>query len=104
MPKEIVIVYQDCFMCGDKDSWSEKAKLAFAQLESAGLPFRKVSFASMEGSAHCAKAIENGVTKMPFYTDGTKYAQTVAELTGAPSEPAKGKKTGKKTAKPTEEQ
>lgn len=83
--KEIIIVYQDCFMCGGRENWSAKAKKAAEQLEKAGASFRKLSFASIEGQNHCAKAIEAGVGAMPFYTDGKIYASDLETLLEAES-------------------
>lgn len=101
MNKEVIIVYQDCFMCGSPESWSEKAKIAAETLKKAGAKYRKLSFATIEGQAHCAKAIENGVKTMPFFTDGKIYAQDVKSLleaeSAAQNEPKKTAKRAKKT-------
>lgn len=85
MSKEIIIVYQDCFMCGSRENWSEKAKHVADEAEKAGIPYRKLSFATCEGQDHCAKAIENGVKTMPFYTDGKIYASDIETLIQAES-------------------
>lgn len=89
---EVVIVYQDCYLCGAKKEWGEKT---IKHLTDKGVPYRKVSFASVEGQAHCAKAVLNGITTMPFVTDGKIYAKDVETLLQAESEP----KTAKKKAK-----
>lgn len=94
--KEIIVVYQDCFMCGSKKEWGEKT---IASIVKSGANFRKVSFASVEGQAHCAKAIENGITTFPFVTDGKTYAKDVETLIQAESEPQATKKPAKKTKK-----
>lgn len=97
--KEILIVYQDCFTCGSK-TWGEKTLEAIAK---SGNYYRKVSFASVEGQAHCMKAIKNGIRTFPFVTDGRKYAKDVESLLQAESEPQTTKKT-KRTTKKTKKQ
>lgn len=87
MSKEIIIVYQDCFMCGSRENWSAKAKHVADEAEKAGIPYRKLSFATMEGQDHCAKAVENGIKTMPFFTDGKIYAQDYETLLEAELEP-----------------
>ena len=94
MPNEIIVVYQDCVLCGDR---GKKIKDIATK---AGYRIRKLSFASIEGQEHCLKAIENGVKTMPFYTDGKIYASTLETLLEAESEPIPAKvKTTKRTRK-----
>lgn len=94
--KEIVIVYQDCFMCGSKKPWGEKT---IEGITKSGASYRKVSFASVEGQAHCAKAVLAGITSLPFITDGKTYASDIETLLQAESKPQTAKKTAKKTKK-----
>lgn len=96
MGKEIIIVYQDCFLCGSHQNWGEKT---IANIMKAGVQYRKLSFASAEGQAHCAKAISMGLKRLPFVTDGKTYAYDVATLLEAESEAQTVKKTSKKTTK-----
>ena len=103
MSKEIIIVYQDCFMCGSRETWSEKAKHVADEAEKAGIPYRKLSFATCEGQDHCAKAIENGVKTMPFYTDGKIYTSNIETLIQAESEPQTAKIKVTKRKKSTKE-
>ena len=103
MSKEIIIVYQDCFMCGSRENWSEKAKHVADEAEKAGIPYRKLSFATCEGQDHCAKAIENGVKTMPFYTDGKIYASDIETLIQAESQPQTAKIKVTKRKKSTKE-
>lgn len=84
MPKTIIAVYQDCFLCGSNKEKGEKMLEAIAKK---GATFRKLSFATMEGQDHCAKAVENGIKTMPFFTDGKIYAQDYETLLEAESEP-----------------
>lgn len=82
--KTIIAVYQDCFLCGSN---REKGEKMLAEIAEKGATFRKLSFATMEGQDHCAKAVENGIKTMPFFTDGKIYAQDYKTLIEAESEP-----------------
>lgn len=112
MSKEILVIYQDCFMCGAPENWSELAKQTFAECEKAGIKPRKVSCFSQEGQSHALAAIQAGVKSTPFFTDGEKYASNIKDLIEAESraqneqdeaEPQKAKKTAKKTKKAVKE-
>lgn len=87
MAKEIIAVYQDCVLCGDRG----KAKVQnFAKK---GLNIRKVSVFSDEGAKLSHKAVfEHKMGSLPFFTDGTIFsyhAETFIE----------SKKTAKKSNK-----
>ena len=101
--KEIIVVYQDCFMCGAPENWSELAKQTFAECKKHGINPRKVSCFSQEGGRHAMAAIQAGVKTTPFFTDGKIYAQTIKDLIEAESEAQTAKKTAKKTKKVTKE-
>ena len=95
---EVIIVYQDCPTCGARKAWGERTIKAITE---SGLPYRKVSFASIEGQAHAAAAIAQGVVKYPFVTDGTRYAQNVEDLF---AKPQKAKRKTKRSTKKAKEQ
>lgn len=92
MPK-IKLVYQDCPMCGSREEWGERqVELAGA----AGLEIEKISFASPEGSHLCKEAIFAGITKLPFFTDGLTFRESIddfADAVLAAKKPAKKKRT-----------
>ena len=93
MAKEIICVYQDCPMCGDRGKRLKKF------IVKKGLNVRKVSFASPEGRELCAKATtEHKIGTMPFFTDGKKFSSTLNGLL----ERKTTKKTVKKAAKKAE--
>lgn len=94
MTKEIIIVYQDCPTCGARKEWGEKT-IAFAS--KAGLPVRKVSFVTREGEQLIWNAVQNGVTRLPFVTDGKSYAYDIETLLEAQSTPQTDKKPTKTT-------
>lgn len=75
MSKEIICVYQDCAMCGDR---GKKLKQF---VETNGLNVRKVSFASEEGKELIYQAMTaHGIKKMPFFTDGKKFSENIADF------------------------
>lgn len=73
--REIICVYQDCPLCGDRGK--KLKKLIFNK----NLNVRKVSFASEEGKDLIHTAVfEKGIGSLPFFTDGTKFAATLEEF------------------------
>lgn len=73
--KEIICVYQDCPMCGDRGK--KLKKLIFDKK----LNVRKVSFASDEGKDLCHKAVfDFKIGVMPFFTDGERFVNNIEEL------------------------
>lgn len=73
--KEILCVYQDCPMCGDRGK--KLKKLIFDKK----LNVRKISFASDEGRDLCHKAVfEHKIGTMPFFTDGERFVNNIEEL------------------------
>lgn len=96
MSKNIIAVYQDCFLCGSN---KEKGEKMLEEISEAGATFRKVSFATIEGRQHCMKAIENGITKLPFFTDGEIYSGKYQDLIKAKQIKVKAKTTRKKKTK-----
>lgn len=73
--KQYICCYQDCPLCGDK---GKKLKKLIIDKQ---LDVRKVSFASPEGKELCYEAVFiHGIKKMPFFTDGSNYAETLEEL------------------------
>lgn len=106
MPKEIIIVYQDCPTCGARKEWGEKT---IKEALNAKAFVRKVSFVTREGEQLIAKAVENGITRLPFVTDGKTFAYDVKSVLEAescasageaePQAEEKKPKTAKKTKK-----
>ena len=96
MPKEIMIVYQDCPTCGARKEWGEKT---IQTALNAKAQVRKVSFVTREGERLIAKAVENGITRLPFVTDGKTFAYDVKSLIEAESEPQTSEKKPKTTKK-----
>lgn len=87
--KQITVVYQDCPLCGDR---GRAVKQIVAEK---GIRLHKVSFASDEGRSLIHTAVfEHGIGTMPFYTDGTKFSTSLADLVEKPR-----KKTSKKASK-----
>ena len=88
MNKEIICVYQDCVLCGDRGK--KIKKLVFAK----NLNIRKVSFASEEGKYLIHEAImEHHVGTLPFFTDGNRFSTNLEDLLATPKK-KKGTKHG----------
>lgn len=98
MPKEIMIVYQDCLTCGARKEWGEKT---IKEALNAKAFVRKVSFVTREGEQLIAKAVENGITRLPFVTDGKTFAYDVKRLLEAESCASAGEADGKNEKKET---
>lgn len=87
MSKEIICVYQDCAMCGDR---GKKLKQF---VETNGISVRKVSFASEEGKELIYQAMtDHGIKKMPFFTDGKKFAEKISDFAKKPEKKVRAKK------------
>lgn len=102
MSKEILLVYQDCPMCGSRKEWGEK------QTEVAnkyGFSIRNVSFVSREATDAKLmwKAVKQGIRNYPFFTDGVKFSKDLSDFVEKPAENAKksSKKPAKSAAKST---
>lgn len=87
MAKEIICVYQDCPLCGDRGKKLKKLIL------DKKLNVRKVSFASEEGKNLIHEAVFNhGIGTMPFFTDGVKFVTSLEELLAKPKKKKGDKK------------
>lgn len=85
--KELLLIYQDCPLCGARKGWGEEqTKLA----DTHGFTIRKVSFVAKEAKGLPSKALEAGIDSLPFFTDGKKFAKSVEEFVGK-KKPAKRK-------------
>lgn len=94
MIKEIIVVFQDCALCG------VKGKQKIADLAKKGVQLRKVSFISEEGRDLCSKAIRKGIGSMPFYVSGDDFATDIEALIA--KKPEKKRKKVQKQPKETE--
>ena len=99
MSKEIIAVFQDCVLCGDKGR--KKA----ADLAAKGIIVRKVGFTTFEGKELIHEAVfKHKIGTMPFFTDGENFAPTIDELLEKQEKPAqKAKKSTKKPTKKVKE-
>lgn len=92
MPNQIICVYQDCPLCGERGK--KLKKLIYDR----HLDVRKVSFASPEGRELCYRAVtEHKIGKMPFFTDGEIFSTDIQKFCRKPVE--KPKKITKKSTK-----
>lgn len=83
---KIKLVYQDCPMCGSRKEWGEKQ---IAKANTAGVEVEKISFASPEGSHLCKEALLAGVTRLPFFTNGLIFRESIEDFVSTTEEPKK---------------
>ena len=83
---KIKLVYQDCPMCGSRKEWGEKQ---IAKANTAGVEVEKISFASPEGSHLCKEALLAGITRLPFFTNGLIFSESIEDFVAVPEEPKK---------------
>lgn len=96
MPKEIIAVYQDCVLCGDK------GRRKVADFAKKGFVIRKVSFLTEEGRDLCRKAVfTHGIESMPFFTDGELFSVSLDSF--IEKKPAKKTRKNKKVVKEIED-
>lgn len=89
----IKLVYQDCPLCGSRKNWGEKQ---IEKANTAGLQVEKISFASPEGSHLCKEAVFAGVTRLPFFTNGLIFRETIDDFIQKDEKAEKPKKTTKR--------
>lgn len=92
MASEIICVYQDCVMCGDRGK--KLKQLIFDK----NLNVRKVSFASPEGQHLIHEAIfVHKIGTLPLFVKGDRFSSNIEDLLKrAPKKTEKSKKTKKK--------
>ena len=92
MGKEIICVYQDCVMCGDRGK--KLKQLVFDK----SLNVRKVSFASPEGQHLIHEAVfVHKIGTLPLFVKGDRFSNNIEDLLKrAPKKTKKSKKTKKK--------
>lgn len=80
MNKTIYLVYQDCPLCGARRGWGEEqAKIA----DDAKIPVVKIPFTHASEQINAKGVIMRAAmagVKLPFFTDGEKFSQTIADF------------------------
>ena len=91
MASEIICVYQDCVMCGDRGK--KLKQLIFDK----NLNVRKVSFASPEGQHLIHEAIfVHKIGTLPLFVKGDRFSNNIEDLLKrAPKKSTKRKKANK---------
>lgn len=76
MPKQIMLVYQDCPMCGAREAWGEEqTKVAKAH----GIEIVKTPFYQTGVKGLIWKACKAGMT-LPFFTDGKHFSKDIIDF------------------------
>ena len=87
MTKEVIAVFQDCVLCGDR---GRKKIQKFAEK---GISIRKLSAFSDEGGKLCHEAVfEHKMGSLPFFTDGKKFSYKLKDFIEKPKKERKTKK------------
>lgn len=94
MAKKVWLIYQDCPMCGARKEWGLKQTYLAGShnIEIVPKPFHATGSKDL-----IMRAIQSGIGKMPFFTDGDKYAYGIDAFIETPMEEVK--EAPKKTAK-----
>lgn len=92
MSKQIMLIYQDCPMCGARKDWGEaQTKIANNYgLEIVNTPFYKTGVPGL-----IKRAVEHGMKQMPFFTDGKKFSYSLEDFVDKPK-PRRKRNTKKK--------
>lgn len=86
--REITLIYQDCATCGSREAWG-KVQLELA--DKLRFKIREMPFSHPDAGELIVKAVDQGIGKMPFYTDGEKFSYTLEDFVEKPIA-KKGKK------------
>ena len=94
--KIVYLVYQDAPLCGARCNWGlEQTKVAQAEgLEIVKIPFTHAS-EQINAKELILRAAKAGM-HLPFFTDGEKFSQNVADFAEAKPEPKKRTKKSQK--------
>lgn len=90
--KKIMVVYQDCYLCGSR---RKTIPPKIKRLVDLGYEVLLMGFTNPAAKPFIAKAVELGIGSMPFYTDGEHFASTINEMIDliSPKKSRKIKKT-----------
>lgn len=79
--KQIMLIYQDCPMCGARRGWGEtQTKIANTYgFEIVNTPFYKTGVKGL-----IMNALEHGIGRMPFFTDGKKFSYSLEDFVEKP--------------------
>lgn len=91
MMTKILLIYQDCPLCGARKEWGDK-QLQIADTH--GLEIVKTPFYKTGSKDLIMKALENGIKKMPFFTDGEKFSYDLSDFVEKPKKKRTRRKNG----------
>ena len=83
MAKTVKLIYQDCPACGARKEWGLKQEyLAGAH----NIIIEPTPVWAIQDKDLLMRAIQSGIGKMPFFTDGDKYAYGIDAFIETPAE------------------
>lgn len=77
MSKEVLLIFQDCPFCGEREEWGRKS-MKIAQEN--GIILKETSFKLPGAKGLIQNAISRGVDHMPFFTDGEKFSYNLQDF------------------------
>lgn len=84
MSKEVLLIFQDCPFCGDREEWGrQQTKIA----NDNGIIIKETSYKLPGVKGIIQNAISRGVDLMPFFTDGEKYSYNLQDFVENPVVP-----------------
>lgn len=94
MARKVWLIYQDCPMCGARKEWGLKQTYLAGShnIEIVPKPFYATGSKDL-----IMRAIQSGIGKMPFFTDGDKFAYDLVSFIETPADEVE--EAPKKTAK-----
>lgn len=78
MPKRVLMLYQDCYDC-DESGWYERQ---VSKAEQVGIVIEPTPHNFPGAKGLIIKGNARGCGRLPFFTDGKKYAYDVSQLAG----------------------
>lgn len=99
MAKKVIMVYQDCALCGQKG----KKVRHFANIH--GIEIKKLGFTTDLAKVLIREAVfEHGLGAMPFFTDGKKFSYHLSDFIEEKPEKVKKKTTRTRKTKKVKEE
>lgn len=96
MSKKIMLIYQDCPMCGSRSNWGKKqTEIA----DTHGLEIVKTPFYKTGVKGLISKAVESGMGRLPFFTDGERFSYSIEDFVEKPKPKRKATKKRKTSTK-----
>ena len=92
--KQIMLVYQDCPMCGARKNWGDaQTKIATDH----GFDIIKTPYYATGVKGLIMRACEAGIGHLPFFTDGKKFSYNLEDFVEKPERKTTRRKRNTRT-------